>query len=77
MYCRRLHGDYESLEDGQTVDALVDFTGGVAERLVLSDYRLTSSEAVSRLFDKLVAASDQGALISTIIDVGLILFRDG
>ncbi len=28
----RLHGSYEAMEGGQTMDALVDLTGGLAER---------------------------------------------
>ena len=28
----RLHGSYEAIEGGQTMDALVDLTGGLAER---------------------------------------------
>ena len=31
----RLHGSYEMLEGGQTMDALVDLTGGLAERYEL------------------------------------------
>ena len=30
--CFRLHGSYEGIEGGQTMDALVDLTGGLAER---------------------------------------------
>ena len=31
LFCR-LHGSYEAIEGGQTMDALVDLTGGLAER---------------------------------------------
>ena len=31
----RLHGSYEAIEGGQTMDALVDLTGGLAERYEL------------------------------------------
>ncbi|XP_049788597.1 calpain-9-like [Schistocerca nitens] len=31
--CRRLHGSYESLAGGHALEALVDLTGGVAEKL--------------------------------------------
>ena len=33
----RLHGSYEALDGGNLSDALVDFTGGVAELILLQD----------------------------------------
>lgn len=33
----RLHGSYEAIEGGQTMDALVDLTGGLAERHIIQN----------------------------------------
>lgn len=35
----RLHGSYEALEGGQTMDAMVDLTGGMAERYEMKKVR--------------------------------------
>ena len=51
------------------MDGLVDFTGGVAERLEISRYDLDHQPTRKRLFEKLVDASDNGALIVTKIEV--------
>jgi hypothetical protein len=48
-YCR-LYGDYESLIQGDTADALVDFTGGVAEKLVLMNINLQDDLMKTALF---------------------------
>lgn len=34
----RLHGSYEAVEGGITMDALVDLTGGLAERYDVKEY---------------------------------------
>jgi hypothetical protein len=34
----KLHGCYENIIDKNYVEGLVDLTGGIGERLVLSDY---------------------------------------
>ena len=39
IQCFRLHGSYEALEGGWTEDAYVDFTGGVGQRIELTDKR--------------------------------------
>ena len=67
--CFRLFGDYESLQQGFAVDALVDFTGGVAERLELANFDMEHQPTRKRIFEKLVDASDNGALIITKIEV--------
>ncbi|KAL8568330.1 hypothetical protein ACOMHN_040903 [Nucella lapillus] len=64
----KLFGDYESLCQGFAVDALIDFTGGVAERLELDKYDLNDAPTKKRIFKKLVEAADNGALIVTKID---------
>ncbi|XP_076452213.1 calpain-5-like [Babylonia areolata] len=59
----KLFGDYESLAQGFAVDALVDFTGGVAERLDLSQYDLAHEITSRKIFQKIYAATDNKALI--------------
>ena len=54
---------------GYAVDGLVDFTGGVAERLEISRYDLDHAPTKKRLFEKLVDASDNSALIVAKIEV--------
>ncbi|XP_023235751.1 calpain-A-like isoform X2 [Centruroides sculpturatus] len=53
----KLHKSYEALEGGQAMDALVDLTGGLAERYDLDD-------APSNLYDILLKASSNGAFIT-------------
>ena len=67
----RLYGDYESLSTGHTIDALVDFTGGVAERLDLVAHGLQSSSphGLSQIMQILHEACDNNALIITSIKV--------
>ncbi|XP_063437596.1 calpain-5-like isoform X1 [Mytilus trossulus] len=60
----KLYGDYESLTEGDTADALVDFTGGVAEKLVLMNINLQDDQMKMALFRKLRDASENQALIN-------------
>lgn len=51
----RLHGSYEAIEGGQTMDALVDLTGGLAERHAIQNkdpqlYRLIERARSSGAF---------------------------
>ncbi|XP_076438968.1 calpain-5-like isoform X3 [Babylonia areolata] len=64
----KMFGDYESLMQGYAVDALVDFTGGVSERLDLTALDLDHTPTKKRVFEKLVDASENGALIVTKIE---------
>ena len=41
MIFSRLHGSYEAIEGGQAMDALVDLTGGLAERYDIKTADLT------------------------------------
>ncbi|KAL8575841.1 hypothetical protein ACOMHN_014846 [Nucella lapillus] len=59
----KLFGDYESLAHGYAVDALVDFTGGVAERLDLQKYDLDHDITFRKIFQKLMASIENKALI--------------
>lgn len=60
MFDFRLHGCYESIEGGQSMDALVDLTSGLAERYDLEDYISDSR----KLYGYLFRASMFGALIT-------------
>ncbi|XP_074642195.1 calpain-B-like [Tubulanus polymorphus] len=53
----KLHGCYEAIEGGQTMDALVDLTGGLAER-----YELNSSDYT--MFGHIQKAYRSGAFIA-------------
>lgn len=66
----KLYGDYESLCQGYTADALVDFTGGVPEKLVLSELGLNNMDKKMQFFEDLVAAMDNRALINCAIACG-------
>ena len=65
----RLYGDYETLATGRTADALVDFSGGVAETLKLAKLNLDDFNSQIELFTKLKEASENKALINCNIDV--------
>ncbi|XP_045183793.2 calpain-5-like isoform X2 [Mercenaria mercenaria] len=67
----KLYGDYETLVNGRTADALVDFTGGVAEKLVLANLGLNDLNAQLDFFTKLKDALDNRALINCNIDCAL------
>ncbi|XP_067651433.1 calpain-A-like [Haliotis asinina] len=53
----KLHGSYEALEGGQTMDALVDLTGGLAERYELEEYN-------PNMFRQILRAHKTGAFIA-------------
>ncbi|CAC5381126.1 CAPN5 [Mytilus coruscus] len=59
----KVYGDYESLANGDAIDALVDFTGGVAERINLRDVNLKDEKRRATLFGKLKADRINEALI--------------
>ncbi|XP_041356011.1 calpain-5-like isoform X2 [Gigantopelta aegis] len=60
----KLYGDYESLTYGYVADALVDFTGGVSEKLMISDMMLDLHENRNALFGKLQEAIELKAFIN-------------
>ena len=53
----RLHGSYEALDGGQTMDALVDLTGGLAER-----YEIEHKDP--NLYRQIMRASKSDAFIT-------------
>ena len=71
MFISRLYGDYESLQDGKTADAMVDFTGGVAEKLDLAKLDIRSEENKLKLFGKMKEAVDNKSLVNCNIMVGM------
>ena len=58
----RLHGSYEALKGGNTLDAMEDFTGGLTEFFELS-------EAPKELFKIMRKAPKRGSLMGCSIDV--------
>lgn len=66
----RLAGSYESLDGGSAADAIVDFTGAVAESidLVQGKYGEIISEQI-KLFEDLLKVHKRGGLISCYITV--------
>ncbi|XP_069748202.1 calpain-5-like [Narcine bancroftii] len=66
----KLAGCYESLDGGNTADALVDFTGGVSEPIDLMEGKFASvEESRLQLFDKLLKVHSREGLISCSIKV--------
>jgi hypothetical protein len=61
----KLYGNYEGLEGGHTVDALVDLTGGIGERYDLNLIAADSATALKRerLFKRIFQATKWSAFI--------------
>uniref|UniRef100_A0A8C9TED8 Calpain 6 n=1 Tax=Scleropages formosus TaxID=113540 RepID=A0A8C9TED8_SCLFO len=61
---------YESLDGGNTADAVVDFTGALAESIDLEKGRYSAQlPAKARLFEDLLKAYDRGGVVSCSIKV--------
>ena len=65
----RLFGDYETLSHGDTADALVDFTGGVAEKIELKKFSVSDTHSQLEVFNKVKEALDNHGLINCNIEV--------
>ena len=61
----KLHGSYRELEGGLTIEAAVDFTGGVPEIMDLTKLKVSPE----RLFYIMSKADDRGAFMGCSIDV--------
>ncbi|XP_043933111.1 calpain-5-like [Protopterus annectens] len=67
----KLNGCYEALEGGNTAEALVDFTGGISEPVVMDKENFTEElEKRKKLFQRLLKAHSRQALISCSIRPG-------
>ncbi|XP_069502478.1 calpain-5-like [Ambystoma mexicanum] len=61
----KLNGCYETLEGGNTSEALVDFTGGISEPVCLDEENIAADlEKKKKLFKSLLKAHSRGSLIS-------------
>ncbi|XP_075947887.1 calpain-9 [Anarhichas minor] len=58
----KLHGSYESLKGGSTMEAMEDFTGGVGEVY-------ETNNATDRLFSTMKKALDRGSMMGCSIDI--------
>ena len=66
----RLSGCYESLEGGNTGDAVVDFSGAVAEAIDLEAEEYYKDQTKQdQLFEDLLKVYDRGGIISCSINV--------
>ena len=70
----RLYGDYESLIAGYTADALVDFTGGVAEKMITKEMGLGDKEKSYKFFTALRIAVENKSLVNVFIQVMWVVF---
>ncbi len=70
----RLYGDYESLAGGYTADALVDFTGGVAEKLVVSEMSLSSDALCLKFFREIMTSVENKSLVTTCVAVNILIY---
>ncbi|KAF2345853.1 Peptidase C2 calpain catalytic domain [Trinorchestia longiramus] len=55
----KLHGSYEAMEGGQSMDALVDLTGGLAER-----YDFDENADLPKIFKQIYKQSRNGAFVT-------------
>jgi aspartate/tyrosine/aromatic aminotransferase len=66
------------LTAGYTADALVDFTGGVAEKNIIKDMGLSDKHKSYKFFSDIKIAVENKALVNVFIDVSfqfVILFH--
>lgn len=62
----RLHGSYEALKGGNTLEAMEDFTGGVTEYYEITD-------APKEIYNIMRKALERGSLMGCSIDVSTLM----
>ena len=66
----KLNGSYKALEGGLTIEAAVDFTGGIPELIELSQSKMSPEN----LFDLMLRAADARAFMGCALAVGFLTF---
>ncbi len=66
----KLNGSYKALEGGLTIEAAVDFTGGIPELIELSQSKMSPE----RLFYLMLRAADAHAFMGCALAVSFIFF---
>ena len=67
----KLHGSYKSLEGGLTIEAAVDFTGGIPEMINLTRSKMSPE----RLFYIMSKADDRGAFMGAALSVSYVVIK--
>ena len=65
----KLHGSYKSLEGGLTIEAAVDFTGGIPEMIDMTRLKISPE----RLFYTMSKADDRGAFMGAALAVSKVI----
>ena len=67
----KLHGSYKALEGGLTIEAAVDFSGGIPELIDLENIGLGSSQSQERLFYIMSKADSRDAFMGCALTVSV------
>ena len=62
----KLYGSYQALDGGLSIEAAVDFTGGIPEVLNLAD----KSRKEAEIFNEMLEAYEAGGFLSCSLSVG-------
>ena len=68
----KLYGSYKALEGGLTIEAAVDFSGGIPEMIDTSRLRLNRDGDIKKLFDVMKKAYEHYAFMSCSLSVSSI-----
>ena len=69
----KLYGSYQALDGGLTIEAAVDFTGGIPEVINLANKTSTAAD----MFNTMLDAYNANAFLSCSLSVSTSLDRDG